>query len=195
MRDQLQAKPKLSSLLLLTIAVLFTHWMAFFNEGIFAEDAGLLPTLIYNDWIAIADMFSSAGVHVFTYYVWPMAFAGNVFFLKSIVIVGVYFIALLSYLLASKSGFFRSESLWCSQYSRSCCRSPQSRLFLHIRYTFLPMPFFCWLRICFCQLNGCAEGTTISSARWQFAFISLHLRSTPCWCSTPLVSRSSMRCG
>ncbi|MBA5804006.1 hypothetical protein [Rhizobium changzhiense] len=112
MRDQLQAKPKLSSLLLLTIAVLFTHWMAFFNEGIFAEDAGLFPTLIYNDWIAIADMFSSAGVHVFTYYVWPMAFAGNVFFLKSIVIVGVYFIALLSYLLASKSGFFSErESL------------------------------------------------------------------------------------
>ncbi|MGO7034889.1 hypothetical protein ACCT19_29025, partial [Rhizobium ruizarguesonis] len=112
MRDQLQAKPKVSSLLLLTTAVLFTHWMAFFNEGIFAEDAGLFPTLIYNDWIAIADMFSSAGVPVFTYYVWPMAFAGNVFLLKSTVIIGVYFIAIFSYLLASKSGFFSErESL------------------------------------------------------------------------------------
>ncbi|QIO52830.1 hypothetical protein HA461_17280 [Rhizobium leguminosarum bv. trifolii] len=112
MRDQLQAKPKLSSLLLLTIAVLFTHWMAFFNEGIFAEDAGLFPTLIYHDWIAIADMFSSAGVPVFTYYVWPMAFAGNVFLLKSTVIIGVYLIAIFSYLLASKSGFFSErESL------------------------------------------------------------------------------------
>ncbi|MBB4480082.1 hypothetical protein [Rhizobium etli] len=106
MRDQLQVKPKLSSLLLLTIAVLVTHWMAFFNEGIFAEDSGLFPTLIYNDWIAIADMFSSAGVPVFTYYVWPMGFTGNVLLLKSIVIIGVYFIAIFSYLLASKSGFF-----------------------------------------------------------------------------------------
>ncbi|MBY3558338.1 hypothetical protein [Rhizobium laguerreae] len=112
MGDQLQAKPKLSSLLLLTIAVLFTHWMAFFNEGIFAEDSGLFPTLIHNDWIAIADMFSSAGVPVFTYYVWPMAFAGNVFLLKSTVIIGVYFIAIFSYLLASKCGFFSErESL------------------------------------------------------------------------------------
>ncbi|MBX5165189.1 MULTISPECIES: hypothetical protein [unclassified Rhizobium] len=112
MSDQLQARPKLNSLLLLTIAVLLTHWMAFFNEGIFAEDAGLFPTLIYNDWIAIADMFSSAGVPVFTYYVWPMAFVGNVLLLKSFVIIGVYFIAIFSYLLASKSGYFSErESL------------------------------------------------------------------------------------
>ncbi|MBX4908350.1 MULTISPECIES: hypothetical protein [Rhizobium] len=112
MREQLQAKPKLSSLLLLTVAVLFTHWMAFVNEGIFAEDAGLFTTLIYNDWIAIAEMFSSAGVPVFTYYVWPMALAGNVLLLKSFVIIGVYIIAIFSYLLASKSGFLSErESL------------------------------------------------------------------------------------
>ncbi|MGO8535981.1 hypothetical protein ACC756_37535, partial [Rhizobium ruizarguesonis] len=96
---------KVSSLLLLTTAVLFNHWMAFFNEGIFAEYAGFFPTLIYTDWLAIADMFSSAGVPVFTYYVGPMAFAGNVVLLKSTVIIGVYFSAIFSYLLAAKSGF------------------------------------------------------------------------------------------
>lgn len=105
MNDQLQGKPKISSLLLLTIAVFYTHWMAFFNEGIFAEDSGLFPALIYKDWHSITGMFSSAAVPVFTYYVWPMALAENIFLFKSIVIIGVYFIAIFSYLIALKSGF------------------------------------------------------------------------------------------
>ncbi|MBY5820386.1 hypothetical protein HFN60_32880 [Rhizobium leguminosarum] len=112
MRDQLQAKPKLSSLLLLTIAVFITHWMAFLNEGIVAEDSGLLPQLLYSDWNAIMNMYSSAAVPVFTYYVWPMAFVKNIFLLKSVVIIGVYLIAVFSYLIALRSDFFTErESL------------------------------------------------------------------------------------
>ncbi|WP_064686623.1 hypothetical protein [Rhizobium bangladeshense] len=105
MSDYVQRGPKTSSLVLLTISVLCTHWMAFVNEGIFAEDAGLFSSLFFKDWNAIMNMYSSAAVPLFTYYVWPLSYIPNIFLLKSIVIFGVYIAVIFSYLIALKSEF------------------------------------------------------------------------------------------
>ena len=118
MSDYVRRAPKLTSLVLLTVSVLCTHWMAFVNEGIFAEDAGLFSSLFFKDWNAIMNMYSSAAVPMFTYYVWPLSYIPNIFLLKSIVIFGVYIAVIFSYLIGLKCGFLTErESFYIALFS------------------------------------------------------------------------------
>lgn len=118
MSDYIQRVPRVSSLVLLTISVLCTHWMAFLNEGIFAEDAGLFSSLFFRDWNAIMNMYSSAAVPMFTYYVWPLSYIPNVFLLKSVVIFGVYVAVIFSYLIALRCGFLNErEAFYIALFS------------------------------------------------------------------------------
>ncbi|MBX4976101.1 hypothetical protein [Rhizobium lentis] len=118
MSKSVQRAPQMSSLVLLTISVLCTHWMAFVNEGIFAEDAGLFPSLFFKDWDAIMNMYSSAAVPMFTYYVWPLSYIPNVFLLKAIVIFGIYIAVIFSYLIGVKCGFLTErEAFYIALFS------------------------------------------------------------------------------
>jgi len=135
MNRYIHHRPRIFSLFLITIATFATHWMALFNEGLIAEDSGMFPALLYKDWHALMDMYSSAAVPVFSYFVWPLAFVVNIFLYKAVVILAVYFIAILAYLIALRSGYFsEKEALLVGIFSQQLPIATITTIFTYSTY-------------------------------------------------------------
>jgi hypothetical protein len=81
------------------------------------------------------DMYSSAAVPVFSYFVWPLAFVVNIFLYKAVVILAVYFIAILAYLIALGSGYLsEKEALLVAIFSQLLPIATVTTIFTYSTY-------------------------------------------------------------